>query len=284
MLDTIGEMNWSMRIMYESNKRLIIFDADGTTIDAYTSIQEAFSRHGLSLGDEASFQKRHHLFKYIGGLKEFPSIIKKNLREKSRKQIVDSLTDVYRSEARLYPGIADLLGALMQAPDVVVGMVTRNITNEPIETLRQLFRRHEVDINGLDFLVHIPLSETKTGEFRAIRSRFDINPARAYMCGDEHKDYLAALGSGLHPFMVSYGFEDFDRLTGKYDIPAELISRTSIELCARVRHALDLTEALPEWFAAQDRTLRVKNGTRAPRQISVPALDDAALAHHVDLC
>jgi phosphoglycolate phosphatase len=39
---------------------------------------------------------------------------------------------------------------------------------------------------------------------------------------------------------VSYGFEDYDRLTEKFEIPHELISRTSGELCQRVRHALDL--------------------------------------------
>jgi phosphoglycolate phosphatase len=143
--------------MYKSNKRLIILDADGTTIDAYSAIEMAFSRHGMTLGDEESFQKRHHLFKYLGGLKQFPSMIKKNIRKQSRKQIVGTLTDVYREEARLYSGIAQLVKTLIAAPDVVVGLVTRNITNEPLETLRQLFLRHDIDVAELDFLVHIPL-------------------------------------------------------------------------------------------------------------------------------
>ena len=64
--------------MYKSRKRLLILDADGTTIDAFSAIEAAFSRHGLDIGDEARFQKRHNLFKYLGGLKEFPAIIKKN--------------------------------------------------------------------------------------------------------------------------------------------------------------------------------------------------------------
>jgi phosphoglycolate phosphatase len=103
-----------------------------------------------------------------------------------------------------------------------------------------LFMRHDIDIGELDFLVHIPLSEKKTSQFRSIRERFEINPARAYVCGDEHKDFVAAIGAGMHPFMVSYGFEDHDRLTTKFDIPDEVISRTSDELCRRVRHALEL--------------------------------------------
>ena len=230
-------------LMYKSDKRLLILDADGTTIDAFSAIETAFARHGLVIGDEARFQKRHNLLKYLGGLKEFPSILRKNLRKNSRTRLVDSLTSVYREEAVLYDGIADLVRELVAAPDVIVGMVTRNITNEPLETLRQLFQRHDIDINELDFLVHIPLSEKKTAQFRAIREQFDINPARAYICGDEHKDFAAAINTGMHPFMVSYGFEDHDRLTSKFEIPHELISRTSGELCHRVRHALDLDAA-----------------------------------------
>ncbi len=227
--------------MYKSQKRLIILDADGTTIDAFSAVEQAFARHGMTLGDEASFQKRHHLFKYLGGLKQFPSNIKKNIRQKSRRKIVDTLTEVYRTEARLYPGIAGLIRSLIAAPDIVVGMVTRNITNEPLETLRQLFMRHDLDVGALDFLVHIPLNERKTTQFRLTRERFEINPARAYICGDEHKDFLAAINTGMHPFMVSYGFEDHDRLTTKFDVPDEVISRTSEELCQRVRHAMELT-------------------------------------------
>jgi phosphoglycolate phosphatase len=228
--------------MYKSNKKLIILDADGTTIDAYSAIEMAFSRHGMTLGDQQSFQKRHHLFKYLGGLKQFPSMLKKNIRKQSRKQIVATLTEVYREEAQLYPGIAQLVQMLIAAPDIIVGLVTRNITDEPLETLRLLFQRHEIDSDQFDFMVHIPLSEKKNTQFRLARERFDINPARTYICGDEHKDYLAALKTGMHPFMVSYGFEDHQKLTTKYDVPDELISRTSTELCARVLHAMDLPQ------------------------------------------
>ncbi len=44
--------------MFNSNKRLIILDADGTTIDAYQAIDKAFSLHGMALGDQERFQKR----------------------------------------------------------------------------------------------------------------------------------------------------------------------------------------------------------------------------------
>jgi phosphoglycolate phosphatase len=226
--------------MFSSNQKLVILDADGTTIDAYQAIEQAFSLHGMTLGDEERFQRRRNLFKYLGGLKEFPSNLKKQLGKQKRKQLIATLTAVYRDEAMLYPGIAALIQTLIDAPGIVVGVVTRNITNEPVETLRQLFRRHDIDIEALDFLVHIPLRDEKTSYFQAARAAYDINPARAFICGDEHKDYLAAVGAGMHPFIVSYGFEDIKRLTKKFDVPEELISRTPEELGQRLLHALDL--------------------------------------------
>jgi phosphoglycolate phosphatase len=225
---------------YSHHKKLIILDADGTTVDAYSAIEKTFSQHGMNLGDEESFQKRHHIFKYLGGIKQFPANIRKNITKQNRQQIVDTLTDVYRQDAILYPGIADFIRTLIAAPNVVVGLVTRNITNEPLETLRQLFSRHDINIQDLDFLIHVPLEEKKTQHFRAMREQFNINPARAGVCGDENKDYVAAINTGMHPYMVSYGFENYLRLTNKFEIPEDIISRTPKELCERVLHALEI--------------------------------------------
>lgn len=222
-------------------KRLLILDADGTTIDAYSAIEATFLQHGMTLGDEDRFQKRHRLFKYLGGLREFPTNLKKQLGKQSRRELIATLTEVYRSEARLYPGIAGLIQRLIATPDLVVGIVTRNITNAPEETLRMLFERHGIDVDQLGFLTHIPLKQEKTATFRALREHYGINPARSYICGDEHKDYFAAVQTGMHPFMVSYGFEDHQRLTSKFEVPDELISRTPDALCQRVLNGLAIS-------------------------------------------
>ncbi len=227
--------------MYRSRDRLIIIDADGTVIDAFAAIGAAFCRHGMDLGDLERFQKRRNLFKYLGGLKEFPRNLAKNFGKRGHKDLLNSLTDIYREEALLYPGTAELIDALMAAPDVRVGMVTRNVTHEPKLTLQRLFTRHGLDIGRLDFLHHIPLRDDKTPYFRTVRDRLGVNPARAFACGDEHKDFAAAIGAGMHPFIVSYGFENFARLTRKFAIPEEVISQSPAELCRRVRHGLDIS-------------------------------------------
>lgn len=223
-----------------SKDRLLILDADGTTIDAFSAIERTFAIHDMDIGDLGRFQKRRHLFKYLGGLKEFPSNLKRQLGKHKRAKLIETLTLMYRDEARLYDHIGPWINCLIAQDGLRVGVVSRNITSEPRETLRCLLKRHDVAVHGLDFLVHIPLKQDKTTAFRRVRKDFGINPARSYACGDEKNDFTAALSSGMHPFMVSYGFEDFERLIEKIGVPPELIAQAPAELCTRVCHALDI--------------------------------------------
>lgn len=223
-----------------SHDRLVILDADGTTVDAFKAIEKTFALHGMDLGPLARFQKRRNLFKYLGGLKEIPQNLRRQLGSSKRRKIVHTLTEVYREEAVMFDGIAALIRRLAAAPDVRVGIVTRNITVEPIVTLTRLFDRHGLSPDLLDFLVHLPLRDEKLAVFRHLREQFQANPACAYACGDEARDFQAAIGAGMHPFIVAYGFEDHDRLHRKHGVPAEVISQTPEELSARVLHALGL--------------------------------------------
>ncbi len=148
---------------------------------------------------------------------------------------------MYREEVSPYPGMQPLIRDLIEAPGIRVGLVTRHISHDPVITLARLFARHDLD--GLDFLHCLPLREGKAPCYKAAREQFDINPARACAVGDEHRDYEVALSAGIHPFIVSYGFESRARLTQKFVIPGEVISPDAETLCSRVRHALELPRA-----------------------------------------
>lgn len=226
--------------MFPTRERLVIFDADGTLVDAFDAIDETFATHGMRIGDLERFQKRRALFKYLGGLREFPGNLRKQFGKRRRHELLATLTEVYRERGRLYPGLADLLNRLIEARGVRLALVSRNVTNDPEMTLRLLFKRNGVDPAGIDRVICIPLRDSKLPFFREVRELFGINPAHGFVCGDEHKDYSAATGAGMHPLIVSYGFEGFERLTGRFDVPPELISRSPEELCARLLHTLDL--------------------------------------------
>lgn len=228
------------RKVYRSRDRLVVFDADGTTIDAFQAIKTTFLRHDMDIGDLERFRKRRKLFKYLGGLRELPNNLRQQFGKQSRKKLLATLTEVYRQEAMLYPGIAELLSTLLEAPGIRVGLVTRNITVEPAETLRQLFRRHGIDSDAFDYLACISLGEDKATPIRAARRLFDINPARSYACGDEYRDYGAAVSCGMHPFIVSYGFENAERLIAGFGVPADVVAHSPAELVSRLLHALDI--------------------------------------------
>jgi phosphoglycolate phosphatase len=241
---------------YKNLERLVIFDADGTTIDAFHAIELAFLRHGMDIGDLERFQKRRKLFKYLGGLREFPKNLRRQFGKQSRKQLLATLTDVYCHEARLYPGIDALLHRLLAVPDIRVGLITRNVTIEPEKTLRCLFQRHGIDTAEFDYFACLSLNESKTEYLKHAREFFAINPARAYSCGDEYSDYLAAIGAGTHPFVVAYGFEDSVRLSKKFGVPSEVISTSPAEFVDRLLHALNLSteERYPDLLTVQNRT------------------------------
>ena len=58
---------------YPNRDQLVIFDADGTTIDAFHAVEQSFLRHGMAIGDLERFQKRRRLFKYWAGCANSPT-------------------------------------------------------------------------------------------------------------------------------------------------------------------------------------------------------------------
>ena len=223
---------------FVNRQRLVIFDA-------FHAIEQTFLHHGMAIGDLERFQKRRKLLKYLGVLREFPTNLRKQFGKQSRKRLLATLTEIYRNEASLYPGVAALLRTLLADPAIRVGLVTRNVTIEPEETLTYLFKRHDIDIADFDYFACIPLGEDKTGQLKRARECLAINPARTFACGDEYSDYLAAIGAGIYPFVVAYGFEDCERLAKGFGVPREVISTSPAEFSERLLHALDLLQNLP---------------------------------------
>ena len=249
---------------YRSRDRLVIFDVDGTLVDSFSAIERAFTHHGMDIGDLRRFQRRRKLLKYLGGLREFPKNLRRQVSKEQRRQFKNTLTEIYRNEAMVFPAATVLLQTLIETSDIRVRIVSRNVTVEPEVSIRHVLARHDIDCDRLDFLRCLPLSEDKVDHFKAVREEFGVNPARALACGDEFADYAAAIGSAISPFIVSYGFEDSDRLIDKFGIPEALISRTPRELANRVCHTLDLdacwpslsrTSALTETVAEEDSVL-----------------------------
>jgi len=90
---------------------------------------------------------------------------------------------------------------------------------------------------GKEKLVIFDVDGTLVDAFHAVESAF----ARHDMAiGDEYRDYVAAIGAGMHPFIASYRFEDHGHLRDDFNVPKEVLARTPEDLAARLCHALDL--------------------------------------------
>ena len=225
---------------FQKRQKLVIFDADGTTIDSFHAIEQTFKRHDMDIGELERFQRRRRVFKYLGGIKEFPKNLRKQFGNKNRKRLLNTLTDFYREEARLYPGIDTLLKTLLNAPNVRIGLVTRNVTIEPEYTLKCLFHRHGINLDDFDYFSCISLGMDKGEHFRRAREHFGINPALSYVCGDEYSDYRATIESAMYPFIVAYGAEDRLRLRKVFSVPAEVIHESPEQFASSLLHTLDL--------------------------------------------
>ena len=92
-----------MALPFPNRERLMLFDADGTIIDAFSAIDTTFAAHGMDIGELEAFQKRRKVFKYVGGLKEFPLNIKKHQGKKSSENLRYLDRGVSRT-GMFYPG------------------------------------------------------------------------------------------------------------------------------------------------------------------------------------
>ena len=59
-----------------------------------------------------------------------------------------------------------------------VGLVIRNISNEPMLTIRKVLSRHDIDLDAFNFAVHVPLEEEKTSAFVLARKTTGYRTSR----------------------------------------------------------------------------------------------------------
>lgn len=129
---------------------------------------------------------------------------------------------------------------MYRSPDKLVVLDADGTTMDASQTMATAFLHHGIDNGTFDFLACIPLADDKATPIRTAHRFFDINPARAYACGDEHRDYDAAVSRDMHPLIASCGFENAERLIDGFGVPASVVADSPAELASRLARALDL--------------------------------------------
>ncbi len=185
--------------------RAVLFDLDGTLVDAFADITAAVN-HGLrSLGlPERSIEEVRPL---VGdGLHALAARCLGERKADLAPRVVELLIEYYREHpadfAHIYPGGVEVLRALRRH-----GIRTAILSN----------KRHEITMRVLDRLGLAPLIDTVAGEggdlgkkpdprgYREVLRRLSLEARESVMVGDGEPDAQVARNVGARFLGVSYG-------------------------------------------------------------------------------
>ena len=202
---------------------LVVLDFDGLLINSYELLNITFKHFGLDVGDIERFQNRRKFLKYVGGGKELIGNLV-NLSLPKKKLIRKKLTETYCAVGQIYPEFTDLINDMTDNPDIHVGIVSRNFTHHPGNTIRQVLRNSKINETALDFVIPISAGAKKINILEGMKS---TAYRTSIFAADEISDYEAASLTGYDTIlMASYGFDTRERLQKKGNIPKKIIYET----------------------------------------------------------
>lgn len=183
-------------------KKAVLFDVDGTLIDARDFVFDAF-RHSLST----------HGYPHPSD-KEIKKIIGKTLIEvykailpKVDPQMLAQTHQDFQEErfhsAKLFPKVREILDKLKSQ-----GFLLAAVSNRSRDSLYRSLKINEI-FNDLDIIISVDDVENpkphKDHLFVALK-KLKVESADAYMVGDMEQDILAGKNAGVKTVGVTYGF------------------------------------------------------------------------------
>ncbi len=221
----------------------VIFDLDGTLIDSLADLGESMNTVLAARGFPAHPLERYKRFVGDGMV----NLVRRALPEGSRHSptidaCVGEMRAVYRGrwdwKTRLYPGIAELLDALVrrQLPLAVLSNKPDDSARLAVERLLARWRFALVVGTRPD----LPQKPDPAGA-RLIARELGIDPARVVYLGDTDTDMRTATAAGMVAVGAVWGFRSVDELmaTGARAVveePLELLAVVDSPLPALLSH------------------------------------------------
>lgn len=207
-------------------KKLVLFDLDGTVIDAGGA-----GRTALCKAMEALYcvkpQFEHALISGRTDLDNFTlvyGLIKKGKKptaaelKKMQARYLELLpTEVHASvRAKKYdtvPGVEKFLTLLSKTPDVIIGLGTGNLKKGAEIKLAPSKLGHFFSVGGFGEDGHTREEMLKMAVKRAEKQfKITLSPDEVFVIGDTHHDICAAKNCGFHSAVVTTGFGDAKRI------------------------------------------------------------------------
>jgi len=196
------------------DKRLIIFDMDGTLIDSVPSLANAINYMLRQLGKEET--SLAEVRSWIGngaqilvkralvGSRDYEKFdIDSNLEQKALNILLDYYGKNLTKDIALYPGVKDTLRELKNR-----GYYLSVATNKPHEFVREILEYFNID-KFLDSFLGAGVVEHKKPHpamLLKIIEDFKVDKKDSVMVGDSSSDIIAAKNANIDSIGLTYGY------------------------------------------------------------------------------
>jgi phosphoglycolate phosphatase len=187
---------------------LVVFDLDGTLIDSAADLAAAVNATLARIAPEAPALPLDRVRSFVGH--GAGALVARALSEAGvpmrAEDVLPLYLDVYRSRmldtTRLYPGVAEALGALD-------GYTLAVLTNKPGDMSRAILEglgvaRRFIRICGPE---DVPASKPDPAGLRQLMDEAGVGPQDATMVGDSPVDVRTGRAAGVLTVGVSYGLD-----------------------------------------------------------------------------
>ena len=212
--------------------RLVVFDCDGTLVDSQQSIvkatEEALAAFNLPPPERERILRAVGLPVEAAMRRHAPQVNEETLADISHKfrNIYNELNQQDDRGQVMFDGMRELIGALAQEQDTLLGIVT-------MKSRRGLHRVVDAyDIRGA--FKTLKSADDGPGKpapdlLLAAMDECAMTPAQTVMVGDTGFDMLMAKAAKAHAVGVAWGYQDIDEME---EGGADVIAHTPQELAA----------------------------------------------------
>jgi phosphoglycolate phosphatase len=212
---------------------LILFDLDGTLVDSLVDIAGAVNHVLRATGGTAlSIEEVRGLVgDGVGKLAEGALRLQTARLDTTGAAVAEGIRAFYRAhpcvQARLYPGVPELLRALRARPGLRLGVLTNKLGDVARALLTTLEVADLFDVIAGDGDGHPP--KPAPGALLALAARNGTTPARTLMVGDGLPDLGIARNAGARAAAALWGYTPPERLRAEapaltLDAPLSLLA------------------------------------------------------------
>lgn len=207
-------------------KKLVLFDIDGTLVDAGGCGRRALEKAMQELyGKTPQFE--HALISGRTDLDNFSlvyGLLKKGKKptaaelKKIKSKYLEMLPqEVYASvrckKYTLVPGVEKFLQFLSKQPDIILGLGTGNLEKGAFEKLQPGKLSAYFSVGGYGEDGHTREEMLQAAVKRAEKKyKIKLTPDQVFVIGDTHRDIVAAKNCGFHSAVLTSGFGDAQKI------------------------------------------------------------------------